>query len=717
MPTVPKTTTPTTAPTGTAFEKWYMDQLGTTYAGEAWERPEGMSDLEYQKGKTLENAHIAQGRADAKLNQQMGRIEAQRSSALQSAAINNDKLMKYLPAQLKAMGMSNLGVAQSSYVRAANDYASQRGAINQQFNDAASAAWDAYADGQAQRDIQLNQSMTELERYYGEKEEQKAKEAEATAKADQKAADDTFLARIQSVEWNSPEELEAFISDAEAKGSVSEDAIAWARYLQTDYTGDFAKAEEQRTTAESDQTKAQVTASVKSMVNNALAAGRTKESIMAEISAYQGQIDPVVWAEITSAINSGEHLRLTAEEEKAAAESDQTKAQVTASVKSMVNNALNAGRTKESIMAEISAYQGQIDPVVWAEITSAINSGEHLRLTAEEERTAAEDDNAKTELANSLLSRVMGGIKAGYSREQLEGILTGHSAADVGDLAWDEMQELINQAAFMSEEEKAARATEIANENVDFYISNGLYEDDTPEEFFLWMEQNAADADDEVWNRGMDMYRQNAKDQLKAEAERIKAEEDAAAAKAMTTADSMINEIIQTFDGKPDDLDAELKKYMDSASELGREFAEYFRNMYRIGYEEAKEEQSKAETDEKVLEGRQAIEKGGETFVITGEAVDPYEMYEDDFMEAISEFGAISPYDSKFENGDTIYVGRKGKAYTFYEGNWYPSEKLQGNTAASTAKSASAGTISGISAGASGTKFDPDIVNYILNGR
>ena len=61
-----------------------------TYAGEAWERPEGMSDLEYQKGKAMENAHIAQGRADAKLNQQMGRIEAQRSSALQSAAINND---------------------------------------------------------------------------------------------------------------------------------------------------------------------------------------------------------------------------------------------------------------------------------------------------------------------------------------------------------------------------------------------------------------------------------------------------------------------------------------------------------------------------------------------------------------------------------------------------------------------------------------------------
>lgn len=574
-----------------------------SYAGEAWERPEGMSDLEYQKGKALENDHIAQGRADAKLNQQMGRIEAQRSSALQSAAINNDKLMKYLPAQLKAMGMSNLGVSQSSYIRAANDYATQRGAINQQFNDAASAAWDAYADAQAQRDIQLNQSLTDLERYYGEKEEQKAKEAEASAKADQKTADDTFLARIQSVEWNSPEELEAFISDAEAKGIVSEDAIAWARYLQTDYTGDFAKAEEQRTTAEAEKTKAQVTASVKSMVNNAL----------------------------------------------------------------------NAGRTKESIMAEISAYQGQIDPVVWAEIVSAINSGEHLRLTAEEERTAAEEDNAKTELANSLLSRVMGGIKAGYSREQLEGILTGHSAADVGDLAWAEMQELINQAAFMSEEEKAARATEIANENVDFYISNGLYEDDAPEEFFLWMEQNAADADDEVWNRGMDMYRQNAKDQLKAEADRIKAEEKEAAATARTNADAMINQIIQTFDGKPDDLDAELEKYMDTASELGREYGEYWSAMYRMGYEEAEADQSKAETDAKVLEGQKPLNYGGEMYYITGDAIGYDITKRSTFINDIRKLGFSTPYDASIKNGTTVQS--RMKYYTYYNGLWYPSEK------------------------------------------
>lgn len=578
-----------------------------------------MSDLEYQRGRAMENAHIAQGRADAKLNQQMGRIEAQRSSALQSAAINNDKLMKYLPAQLKAMGMSNLGVSQSSYIRAANDYTTQRGAINQQFNDATSAAWDAYADGQAQRDIQLNQSMSELEKYYGEKAEKEAKEA-----------DDTFIKNIQSIEWNSPEELEAYISDAEAKGIVSEDAIAWARYLQTDYTGDFTRAEEER----------------------------------------------------------------------AAAEEDQNKEQVTASVKSMVNNALAAGRTKESILEDIAEYEGQIDPVVWAEIMSAINSGEHLRLTAEEERTAAEADNAKTELANSLRSRVMGGISAGYSREQLEGILTGHSAADVGDLAWAEIQELINQSAFMSEEEKAARATEIANENVDFYISNGLYEDDTPEEFFLWMEQNAADADDEVWNRGMDMYRQNAKDQLKAEADRIKAEEDAAAAKAMTTADSMINEIIQTFDGKPDELDAALEEYMDSASELGREYAEYFRNMYRIGYEEQAEftEQDELavqqmETDSKVLEGRIPVEYNTQRWIITGEAMDPKAVNaDDDFKEALEDIMIVTPvpgsthgsasysrgqiktpYDEKLQNGMTVTVRKK--TYTFYNGEWYPSEK------------------------------------------
>lgn len=605
-----------------------------------------------------------QQRADAKLNQQMRNIASQRSAALQSAAINNDKLMKYLPAQLKAMGMSNLGVSQSSYIRAANDYASQRSAINQQFNNAESEAWNAYADAQAQRDIANNQAIMEAERYYREKEDLNAKEA-----------DDTFIKNIQSIEWNSPEELEAYITSEEQKGNASEDAIAWARILQADFTGDFNTANEEKG-------KERNLGMLNNEIQTAIESGLSKEEILAIAKEYESKVDSDMYDSILRQIDS---YGIGKERADGVKNDTDFKDEINADI----------WNTPEELEAFINAAEadGKVsaDAIAWARRRLDDFTGDFTK--AEDDRIKAEEDNAKTELANSLLGRVMGGIKAGYSREQLEGILTGHSAADVGDLAWAEMQELINQAAFMSEEEKAARATEIANENVDFYISNGLYEDDTPEEFFLWMEQNAADADDEVWNRGMDMYRQNAKDQLKAEAERIKAEEDAAAAKAMTTADSMINEIIQTFDGKPDDLDATLEKYMDSASELGREYAEYFRNMYRIGYEEAKEEQSKTETDEMVLEGRIPVEYNARKWRITGDAITPADAHDDDFVEALEDIlivtptpGATSPgaasysrgqiktpYDEKLRNGMTVTVRKK--TYTFYNGEWYPSEK------------------------------------------
>lgn len=614
-----------------------------SYAGEAWERPEGMSDAEYYKGKTLENAHIAQGRADTKLNQQLGRIEAQRSSALQSAAINNDKLMKYLPTQLKAMGMSNLGVSQSSYVRAANDYASQRGAINQQFNDAASSAWDAYADGQAQRDIQLNQSMTELEKYYGEKEEQKAKEAEASAKADQKTADDTFLARIQSVEWNSPEELEAFISDAEAKGSVSEDAIAWARYLQTDYTGDFAKAEEQRTTAESDQTKAQVTASVKSMVNNALAAGRTKESIMADISAYQGQIDPVVWAEITSAINSGEHLRLTAEEEKAAAEekatADQTKARYESALGNVVKDGISTNMSPDEIRNLMAKYHGQVDDITWAGFMDDIaiyetawNDYQQKEQTAEQQAITAEAD-AKAQFIIDNIAR----MTQTQARSEIDAIKDQLSPA----MAW-----MVEMAMNM-------HATEV--------------------------EMNKIEADE--------------------------AAEKQAAAEVTANSDAQISDIFsfenyEDYNGTPEDLWEDLSEYLDTASPTVEQAAKRKYEDFERWYEEqaAFTEQDELavqqmETDAKVLEGRTPVEYNTQKWRITGEAMKPADVYDDDFMEALKAIqivtptpgtaapGAASysrvaitdPYDEKLRNGMTVKVGEK--AYTFYNGDWYPSEK------------------------------------------
>ena len=215
----------------TQFEQWYADQMGSDYAGGGVVRTEGMSDKDYYTGLALHNDYIAQGRANAQLQGQLARLDAQRSSAQQSAAIANEKLMKYLPQQLKAAGMGNLGVSQSAYIRQANNYATQRAAIDQSFNTAQVDLVRAHADAQAQRDIARNNDLMELERYYSDKEE-----------SDAKAADEQFLSLVQSDVWNSPEELRAAI-DA-YKGKVSEDALGLAEYIYTGYAGDHAERAE-----------------------------------------------------------------------------------------------------------------------------------------------------------------------------------------------------------------------------------------------------------------------------------------------------------------------------------------------------------------------------------------------------------------------------------------------------------------------------------------
>lgn len=215
----------------TPFEQWYAKEMGSDYTGGGVVRTEGMSDKDYQTGLLLQNDYIAQQRADEKLRSGLARLDAQRSSAQQSAAIGNEKLMKYLPQQLKAAGMGNLGVSQSAYLRQANNYATQRAAIDQNFNDAQGDLLGAYADAQAQREIERNKGISELERYYSDK-----------AEADAKAADEQFLSLVQSGIWNSPEELRAAIDDARAAGKVSEDALSMAEYFYTGYEGDYAEA-------------------------------------------------------------------------------------------------------------------------------------------------------------------------------------------------------------------------------------------------------------------------------------------------------------------------------------------------------------------------------------------------------------------------------------------------------------------------------------------
>ena len=699
-----------------------------------------MSDLDYYTGKALENDYIAQQRANANLNQQLGRLEQQRSSALQGAAINNEKLMKYLPQQLKAAGMSNLGVAQSSYIRQANNYASERGAINQSFNNAMGDVMSAYADAQAQRDIARNNAITDLEKYYGEK-------ADATAK-------------------------------------------------------------EEKTKLEN---------SVKNMVNNGIAGKLTKEEILAEVSGYQNMLDPVVWDEIMSAINSGEHLRLEGEKDEAEEDSEKATAKADSAILSstfenmtqeqfdawlaqfpnasqeaialakekyrLVQNGeltaeqekkdneflslmgqeyataeemqaafdrekegvsdyavklaqtwLNKFKADEGTAATDKADSSMLDHInvgslkgktqeefdEWLaqfpnasqemislakEIYKQVSSEE---LTAEQEKkdneflslmgaeyaTAEEmqaafdrekegvsdyavklaqtwlnkkgSDEEKlnaTALAGSLEMRVYDGIASGYSKEQLQALIDPYKG-QIDQRVWDDLQEMINADEAMDAATLEAKRKEIANDNIDFYITNGLYKNDSHDEIMAWMEENAADADDHVFKRALAVYEDHVENM-------IEEEDKQAGDEKRTNADAMISEIIGSFTGTPDELANELAPYMDNASELAKEYAEYYQRIYRTDYEEVEE----IEKDTRVLDGTDTLEYNGETWRITGEETPNSTAYGEKFRAALfNETGISDPYSNEINNGTTIKVNKQN--FTYYNGKWYPSSNV-----------------------------------------
>ena len=710
-----------------------------------------MSDLDYYTGKALENNYITQQRADAKLNQQLGKLEQQRSSALQGAAINNEKLMKYLPQQLKAAGMANLGVSQSAYIRQANNYASERGSINQSFNDAQGDVMSAYLDAQAQRDINLNNELTDLEKYYGEK-----------AEADYK---------------------------------------------------------EQQTKLEN---------SVKNMVNNGIAGKLTKEEILAEVSGYQSMLDPVVWDEIMSAINSGEHLRLEGEEDEAEEDAKEATAKADSAILSSTfenmtqeqfdawlaqfpnasQEAIALAREKYRLVqaGELTAEQEKKDneflslmgqeyataeemqaafdrekegvsdyavklAQTWmnkfvadegkaatdkadASMLDQMNVGalkgktqeefdewlaqfpnasqemislakeiykqvsseeltaeqekkdnEFLSLMGQEYATAEEmqaafdrekegvsdyavklaqtwlnkkgSDDEKlnaTALAGSLEMRVYNGIASGYSKEQLQALIDPYKG-QIEQRVWDDLQEMINADEAMDAATLEAKRKEIANDNIDFYITNGLYKNDSHDEIMAWMEENAADADDHVFKRALAVYEDHVENMIEEENERAeaeaKSEAEKAAAEKRSNADAMISEIIGSFTGTPDELANELAPYMEDASELAKEYAEYYQRIYRTDYEEIEE----IEKDTRVLDGTDTLEYNGETWRITGEEASNTTTYGDKFRTALfNETGISDPYSNEINNGTTIKVNKQN--FTYYNGKWYPSSNV-----------------------------------------
>lgn len=164
VPNPPKTTTPSatnsanetieTAPSnkfsakyqGTDFLEWYKANYGQDYdPSTILSRKEGMSDVDWDIGNSLYDTYRKDQQRKSDYESRLSSLDKSKMQSQQNASIIFDKLKKYLPMQIKAQGLSGLGVSESSLLDAYNNYSTDLGAIENDFQDRKSSLEEAYA--------------------------------------------------------------------------------------------------------------------------------------------------------------------------------------------------------------------------------------------------------------------------------------------------------------------------------------------------------------------------------------------------------------------------------------------------------------------------------------------------------------------------------------------------------------------------------------------
>lgn len=179
MPTTPKTT-PSTSPTipsassttkpsggsttdtapsnrfsakyqGTDFLEWYKANYGQDYdPSTILSRRNGMSDVDWDIGNSLYDTYRKDQQRKIDYESRVSALDKSKMQSQQNASITLDKLKKYIPTQLKAQGLDGLGVSESSLLNAYNNYSSDMGAIENDYQDRKSSLEEAYAQDNLQ---------------------------------------------------------------------------------------------------------------------------------------------------------------------------------------------------------------------------------------------------------------------------------------------------------------------------------------------------------------------------------------------------------------------------------------------------------------------------------------------------------------------------------------------------------------------------------------
>ena len=208
------TTSPTSSsgvnPTyqGNDFLQWYKKNFGTDYdttSNNGWSRPEGMTDIDYEIGTKLYKSYLSnkllednygshKDELQGQYNDSLAALDTNKNTAMQQADVLHQRVEKYLPTQLKAQGLGGLGIGQQMQLDAYNDYVSNIGKINSEYNA-----------NRTDLDSSHNSALAELERGY------------LTSKAENNLAAGIAMDYIGEGMWGDVETLENYINTFEGR--------------------------------------------------------------------------------------------------------------------------------------------------------------------------------------------------------------------------------------------------------------------------------------------------------------------------------------------------------------------------------------------------------------------------------------------------------------------------------------------------------------------
>ena len=163
---------------GNDLNEWWKVHYGTDYDGKSGVyKTDSMTDEDYAIGQQLytnyQNANKIQGdfqtSSDRLLeNYSSGKatLEANKRQQEQNASIAYDKLMKYLPTQIKAQGLGGLGVSESTMLQAGNTYSNRMAEIGANYSNNMTDLEKNYSNELSDLEQKKNDAI-----YYADKDE------------------------------------------------------------------------------------------------------------------------------------------------------------------------------------------------------------------------------------------------------------------------------------------------------------------------------------------------------------------------------------------------------------------------------------------------------------------------------------------------------------------------------------------------------------------